>query len=119
MSGNPAALQLRYMQTLLELGGSRQTSTIVFPIPIDLLGPLLSTAQEAAPARERSSEQPLPREFTSDEPPDGELALNHRPPKELAPEEPQPEQLEPAARPRNDLTPRKPLPKQSHRDARG
>jgi regulator of protease activity HflC (stomatin/prohibitin superfamily) len=46
MSGNPAALQLRYMQTLLELGGD-QNSTIVFPIPIDLIRPLLSAAQRA------------------------------------------------------------------------
>lgn len=119
MSGNPAALQLRYMQTLLELGGSGQASTIVFPIPVDLLGPLLTTAQQGAPARERSSERSLPDEFTADEATDGELALNHPPPKELAPDEPQPEQLERMARPRNDLTPRKPAPKQAHRGARG
>jgi regulator of protease activity HflC (stomatin/prohibitin superfamily) len=40
MSANPMALQLRYLQTLLELGSS-QASTIVFPLPIDLLEPLL------------------------------------------------------------------------------
>jgi regulator of protease activity HflC (stomatin/prohibitin superfamily) len=40
MSANPTALQLRYLQTLLELGGS-PASTIVFPLPIDLLKPLL------------------------------------------------------------------------------
>jgi regulator of protease activity HflC (stomatin/prohibitin superfamily) len=43
LSGNPAALQLRYMQTLLELGSS-DSSTIVFPLPIDLLKPLLEPA---------------------------------------------------------------------------
>jgi regulator of protease activity HflC (stomatin/prohibitin superfamily) len=32
----PAALQLRYLQTLLEIGAERNT-TIVFPVPIDLL----------------------------------------------------------------------------------
>ena len=32
MSANPTALQLRYLQTLLEIGSS-QTSTIVFPLP--------------------------------------------------------------------------------------
>lgn len=111
MSGNPAALQLRYMQTLLELGGNGQSSTIVFPIPIDLLGPLLSNAQHAEPRRERSSEQPLPDELASEGPPDGELALDHPPPKELASEEPQLEQLKPTAPARNDLAPRKPLPK--------
>lgn len=111
MSGNPTALQLRYMQTLLELGGNGQSSTIVFPIPIDLLGPLLSNAQHAEPRRERSSEQPLPDELASEGPPDGELALDHPPPKELASEEPQLEQLKPTAPARNDLAPRKPLPK--------
>jgi regulator of protease activity HflC (stomatin/prohibitin superfamily) len=37
---NPAALQLRYLQTLLEVGAD-QNSTIVFPLPIDLLRPFL------------------------------------------------------------------------------
>ena len=46
MSGNSAALQLRYMQTLLELGGSGESSTIVFPIPIDLLRPLLAASEQ-------------------------------------------------------------------------
>ena len=39
ISQNPATIQLRYLQTLLELG-SGQSSTIVFPLPIDLIGPL-------------------------------------------------------------------------------
>src|SRR3954463_11110463 len=34
---HPTALQLRYSQTLLELGGSPST-TIVFPAPVDVLG---------------------------------------------------------------------------------
>jgi regulator of protease activity HflC (stomatin/prohibitin superfamily) len=37
---HPIALQLRYLQTLLELGAS-QSTTIVFPAPIDLLTPFL------------------------------------------------------------------------------
>ncbi len=44
ISTQPAALALRYMQTLLDMG-SNQNSTIVFPIPIELIRPLL-----AAPA---------------------------------------------------------------------
>jgi regulator of protease activity HflC (stomatin/prohibitin superfamily) len=39
ISQNPVTIQLRYLQTLLEIG-SEQNSTIVFPLPIDLLGPL-------------------------------------------------------------------------------
>jgi regulator of protease activity HflC (stomatin/prohibitin superfamily) len=54
MSANPTALQLRYLQTLLELGSS-QASTIVFPLPIDLLKPLLEGTRDAGerPARPR------------------------------------------------------------------
>jgi regulator of protease activity HflC (stomatin/prohibitin superfamily) len=37
---HPIALQLRYLQTLLELGSS-QATTIVFPAPIDLIRPFL------------------------------------------------------------------------------
>ena len=40
LSRNPASLQLRYLQTLLELGADHN-STVVFPIPIDLIGPFL------------------------------------------------------------------------------
>ena len=43
MSRSPAALQLRYLQTLLELGVD-QNSTIVFPLPMDLVRPLLDAA---------------------------------------------------------------------------
>jgi regulator of protease activity HflC (stomatin/prohibitin superfamily) len=58
MSGNPAALQLRYLQTLLEVG-SNQNSTIVLPVPIDLIKPLIQSMsdgeerRESARARER------------------------------------------------------------------
>lgn len=39
MSQNPAAMQLRYLQTLAAIAGD-QSSTIVFPIPIDLMNTL-------------------------------------------------------------------------------
>jgi regulator of protease activity HflC (stomatin/prohibitin superfamily) len=39
----PVALQLRYLQTLLELGSS-QSTTIVFPAPIDLIRPFIEKA---------------------------------------------------------------------------
>ena len=42
-----AALHLRYLQTLLEIGAD-QSSTIVFPLPMDLLAPFLGTAEAAA-----------------------------------------------------------------------
>ena len=40
---HPIALQLRYLQTLLELGAGN-TSTIIFPAPIDLIKPFLDRA---------------------------------------------------------------------------
>jgi regulator of protease activity HflC (stomatin/prohibitin superfamily) len=40
ISEQPIALQLRYLQTLLEIGGSNNTTTI-FPIPIELVRPFL------------------------------------------------------------------------------
>jgi len=38
ISKNPATLQLRYLQTLLEIG-TEQNSTIIFPLPLDMLRP--------------------------------------------------------------------------------
>ena len=40
ISQNPAALQLRYLQTLVEVAAEKN-STIVFPIPIDTLAPFI------------------------------------------------------------------------------
>src|ERR671929_433020 len=40
IEAHPVALQLRYLQTLLELGSS-QSTTIVFPAPLDLLSSFL------------------------------------------------------------------------------
>jgi regulator of protease activity HflC (stomatin/prohibitin superfamily) len=56
MSGNPAALQLRYLQTLLEVGAN-QNSTIVLPIPIDLIKPLMQQLTDGAERRERARER--------------------------------------------------------------
>jgi regulator of protease activity HflC (stomatin/prohibitin superfamily) len=42
---HPIALQLRYLQTLLEIGGSN-SSTIIFPAPIDLIKPFFDKVAE-------------------------------------------------------------------------
>lgn len=42
MQQYPMALQLRYLQTLVEIGGKNNTTTI-FPLPIDLLKDFLTT----------------------------------------------------------------------------
>lgn len=41
LSKNPQSIQLRYLQTLTEIAGDK-TSTIAFPIPLDLFKPLLN-----------------------------------------------------------------------------
>ncbi len=70
LSRAPAAIQLRYLQTLSEIG-SEQNSTIVFPIPIDLLRPLLEGFAKAAPAEQAAADGELPT--------DGELPEGARP----------------------------------------
>jgi regulator of protease activity HflC (stomatin/prohibitin superfamily) len=40
LGADPRAIQLRYLQTLTELAGDK-SSTIVFPLPMDLISPLL------------------------------------------------------------------------------
>ena len=54
LSEAPASLQLRYLQTLLELGAD-QNSTVVFPLPMDIVGPIVKAVErfnevDAAPA---------------------------------------------------------------------
>ena len=44
LSQQPAAIQLRYLQTLTEIGVEKNT-TIIFPLPIDLLGGLRKLLQ--------------------------------------------------------------------------
>jgi len=56
---HPIALQLRYLQTLREIGGS-QNSTVVFPMPIDLVRPMVEALGGArgAEATPPSSAEP-------------------------------------------------------------
>jgi len=49
LSSIPAAMQLRYLQTLTEIG-AEQNSTIVFPMPIDIMKPFLELLDNAAKA---------------------------------------------------------------------
>ena len=46
LSQNPMSLQLRFLQTLVEVSSERN-STIVFPIPIDIIKPLLAKASQS------------------------------------------------------------------------
>jgi len=44
LSNRVEAMQLRYLQTLTQIAGDK-TTTIVFPVPVDVIGPLLETAK--------------------------------------------------------------------------
>ncbi|HEX5923937.1 MAG TPA: slipin family protein [Baekduia sp.] len=57
ISRNPVTLQLRYLQALVEVSG-QQGSTIVFPLPVDMIKPLLSSA-ESRPAPVGSEQRVL------------------------------------------------------------
>jgi regulator of protease activity HflC (stomatin/prohibitin superfamily) len=60
ISTNPASLQLRYLQTLLEIG-SNQNTTVVFPLPMDVLEPFVGKgAAGRAEGTERSPRPPAP-----------------------------------------------------------
>ncbi len=41
LSTHPEAMQLRYLQTLTEISGEKNSHTIVFPVPIDLVNTLM------------------------------------------------------------------------------
>jgi regulator of protease activity HflC (stomatin/prohibitin superfamily) len=49
LSSIPAAMQLRYLQTLTEIG-AEQNSTIIFPMPIDIIKPFLDLLDKAGKA---------------------------------------------------------------------
>jgi regulator of protease activity HflC (stomatin/prohibitin superfamily) len=56
ISKNPTTIQLRYLQTLSEIGVN-QNSTVVFPLPIDMIAPLIKAVAPAQPAEQAA----LPR----------------------------------------------------------
>jgi regulator of protease activity HflC (stomatin/prohibitin superfamily) len=49
LATNPAAMQLRYLQTLTEIG-AEQNSTTIFPMPIDIIKPFLQIIESNAGA---------------------------------------------------------------------
>ena len=56
ISSQGSALQLRYLQTLTEIA-TEKNSTIIFPLPMDIIGPLLNTLPHAATNGQQ--EQPM------------------------------------------------------------
>ena len=45
LAQKPEAMQLRYLQTLTQIAGDK-SSTIVFPVPMDVLGPLMDALRK-------------------------------------------------------------------------
>ena len=60
---NPVTIQLRYLQTLTEIGVEKNT-TVVFPLPIDLLGNLMGAGATGDGRRGRPSTPVAPRPAT-------------------------------------------------------
>jgi hypothetical protein len=69
---NPTTLQLRYLQTLREIGATQNT-TVVFPMPIDLIKPVLQAIERSA------GEVPTAEAAGADEPAAGELGPGSAP----------------------------------------
>ena len=60
LSEAPSSLQLRYLQTLLELGAD-QNSTVVFPLPMDVVGPLMNAMERLGTTADQTAHQPQQR----------------------------------------------------------
>ena len=61
ISQNPATLQLRYLQTLLEMGVNQNT-TVVFPLPMDVITPFVDAARGGGAQRKPPPPAPPPPE---------------------------------------------------------
>jgi regulator of protease activity HflC (stomatin/prohibitin superfamily) len=69
ISGNPASLQLRYLQTLTEIGGMNN-STVVFPLPLDLVAPFADALTAARDAAQAAADRPRLQDGTRAELPE-------------------------------------------------
>ena len=60
LSSVPAAMQLRYLQTLTDIG-AEQNSTIIFPMPIDIIKPFLELMEKASKPAGTNGAMMLPK----------------------------------------------------------
>jgi regulator of protease activity HflC (stomatin/prohibitin superfamily) len=58
LSSIPAAMQLRYLQTLTEIG-AEHNSTVVFPMPIDIVKPFLELLEKPGKAAAANGSAPV------------------------------------------------------------
>jgi regulator of protease activity HflC (stomatin/prohibitin superfamily) len=57
LATEPMGLQLRYLQTLAEIAGGEKSSTVIFPLPIDLIRPFYEHLQAVAPLPQSSDDE--------------------------------------------------------------
>ena len=57
LARQPMSIQLRYLETLLQIGAEKNT-TIVFPLPVDILSSLGKVLKNLAPETSNSSAPP-------------------------------------------------------------
>jgi regulator of protease activity HflC (stomatin/prohibitin superfamily) len=86
ISRNPAGIQLRYLQTLSEMGGENN-STIVFPLPIDLIKPMLGAVAGSEPAAEPEKPAEEPSAPARELEPGGGHLLGHEAGHRLSPDQ--------------------------------
>src|SRR5437868_6569845 len=68
IGSQPATLQLRYLQTLTEIAVEKN-STIIFPLPIDIIEPFVELMKHAASSVEQQNgDTPLPAPYVSPTP---------------------------------------------------
>ncbi len=84
ISTNPASLQLRYLQTLLEIG-SNQNTTVVFPLPMDMLEPFIGRSDHAAGGSKAKVPKPPQEGPRPDVPADPLAGEGPEPPADLPP----------------------------------
>jgi len=63
LSHQSQAMQLRYLQTLTDVAGDR-TNTIVFPLPLDLIKPLLTITERSGLEKSDNEDQASPEPST-------------------------------------------------------
>jgi regulator of protease activity HflC (stomatin/prohibitin superfamily) len=74
MAKDPAALQLRLLQTVVEVAGEKN-STLVMPIPVELLR--FFERAHSAPVESGSAEEPEPEDLGDEEVAAAEAAISH------------------------------------------
>ncbi|ROR32735.1 slipin family protein [Inmirania thermothiophila] len=57
LGGRPEAMVLRYLQTLIDIAGEK-SSTIVFPLPVEVLKPIMAAWEKRPPAGGGGEEKP-------------------------------------------------------------